>query len=164
MGHRPPPCVAPRPPLQPFCLCLCGPVRGCGRDRHAAQPAASSAPDQVCPGPEGRDPATPSGASAEKNPKLLLSRGFRAEASAPDPRSPRPGPGALTDVSILIVVLLQLHVQQDVPSHHLHVSPRLALDWRSAPLGAARLCSARAASSAQPCRRSLLHYARALLP
>lgn len=145
---------APRPPLQPFCFCLCGPVRGCGRDRRAVLPEASAAPDQVCRGPGSRDPATPSGADAEKATELLW-----LPRSGVRPGSPRPGPGhspmspssssssssSMFNRTFLLIICM---------------SPQYR---HSAPLGDARLHSARAASSAQPSRHSLLHSARALL-
>lgn len=40
----------------PFVCVSAGPVRGCGRDKRAAQPVASGKPGQVCGGPDSRGP------------------------------------------------------------------------------------------------------------
>lgn len=133
-GHRPPPGVAPRPcpalaaPALLFYVSAgrCGAAGGTGV-RCSLRPPRHRVRCVVDPGagiPQHRPERT-----QEKAPSCF---GFRAEASAPDSRAPAP---ALTDVSILIVVLFQLHVQQNVPTHHLHVSPIPAL-------GSARRCSA----------------------
>lgn len=138
IGHRPPPGVAPRPcpaPAAPALLFL--------SLRAGAGLQAGPACGAAC-GLRG----TGSGVSwtREQGPRNTVRSGRRkshrvALASArwrppriPAPR-PRPRPRALTDVSILIVVIFQLHVQQNVPTHLLHVSPIPAL-------GSARRCSA----------------------
>lgn len=149
MGHRPPPRARGS---SPFVCVSAGLVRGCGRDKRAAQRGASEKPGQVCRGPDSRGPQnTTQSGRWKKKPEIaseprLLRRDVRPES----PPSPAPAP-ALTDVSIIIVVLLQLHVQQDVPSHHLHVAPRPTLGssrLHSAPLGCG--CKLRSALSAQP--------------
>lgn len=151
--HRPPPGVAPRPcpaPAAPALLFVSL------RTSAAAQLVASENPAQVCREPGSRVPQTPPGADAGKRPEVAwepwLPRRGVGPGSRLHTRVPAP---SLTNVSILIVVLLQLHVQQDVPSHHLHVSPRPSLGCsrlRSAPLGSGR--KLRSALSALPRLRS----------
>lgn len=53
----------------------------------------------------------------------FLPRGLGLWVWTRGPRRPNPGDPLLTDVSILVVVLLLLHVQQNVPGHLLHGSP-----------------------------------------
>lgn len=133
--HHPPPGVAPRPCPAPAAPALLFVSLLAGA---AAQPVASENPAQVCREPgstrSGRRKKTRScsgaSASAQRRPPRI----------SPTPPAPARAP-ALTNVSILIVVLFQLHVQQDLPSHHLHVSSRPSLGCsrlRSAPLGSGR--------------------------
>lgn len=139
--HRPPPGVpAPRPRLQPFCLCLCGAVLRWPRRirlRCVVNPGAGS--------PKHRPERT-----QEKDPKLLGSPGFRPLRIPHHSTQPRPGPrlrhspmspsssssssSSMFSRTFLVIICM---------------SPR---DRRSAALGSARLRSARAASSAQPSR------------
>lgn len=158
IGHRPPPGVAPRPcpaPAAPALLFL--------SLRAGAGLRAGPASGAAC-GLRG----TGSGVSwtREQGPRNTVRRGRRKTTellwlprSGVRPGSPRPGPGHLpmspsssssSSSSMFSRTFLLI----------IFMSPQYR---RSAPLGAARLHSARAASSAQPSRHSLLHSARALL-
>lgn len=157
--HGPPPGVAPRPCPAPAAPALLFVSLRAGA---AAQPVASENPAQVCREPGSRGPQNTARSGRRKKTRSCL--GGSASAQRRPPRIPlalAPVP-ALTNVSILIVVLLQLHVQQDLPSHHLHVSRRPSLGCsrlRSAPLGSGR--KLRSALSALPrCAPPALCFSR----
>lgn len=150
-GGNGPPSSAPRPGLQPFCLCLCGAGAGlragqaCGAARSLRETRSGVSWTRQ-QGPPKHHPER----TLEKNPKLLLSHGFCAETSAPNPHPARPRPrhspmspsssssscSSMFSRTFLVIICM---------------SPQ---DRRSAPLGSTRLRSVAAASSAQPSRRS----------